>query len=178
MWSWSSTAAARSVSHEAEPGEIQIFYSRDGQTADSIIERLASKYAERFRLVVATGDYLEQETASASGAETVSPEGLRDLLAGSTPSPLIRTCSGTDCSDALGSAKHCRVARHLFVPRTLPAGREDSRKHAIKLLNRQILAHVAVRTRSQSGVHFLLFVADAGEDDDRAAAAGSRGCSE
>ena len=37
-----------SVSHEAEPGEIQIFYSRVGQTADSIIERLASKYAERF----------------------------------------------------------------------------------------------------------------------------------
>jgi predicted RNA-binding protein with PIN domain len=68
------------VSHEAEPGEIQVFYSRVGQTADTIIERLASKYAERFRLVVATGDYLEQETASASGAETLSPEGLRDLL--------------------------------------------------------------------------------------------------
>jgi uncharacterized protein len=68
------------VSLEAHPGEIQIFYSRVGQTADSIIERLASKYAERFRLLVATGDYLEQETASASGAETLSPEGLRDLL--------------------------------------------------------------------------------------------------
>ena len=74
-----------SVSREAEPGEIQIFYSRAGQTADSIIERLASKYAERFSLVVATGDYLEQETASASGAETVSPEGLRDLLAEARP---------------------------------------------------------------------------------------------
>jgi hypothetical protein len=69
-----------SVSQEAHPGEIQIFYSRHGQTADSIIERLTSKYAERFRLLVATGDYLEQETASASGAETISPEGLRDLL--------------------------------------------------------------------------------------------------
>ncbi len=69
-----------SVSREAEPGEIQIFYSRVGQTADSIIERLASKYAERFRITVATGDYLEQETASACGAETISPEGLRDLL--------------------------------------------------------------------------------------------------
>jgi predicted RNA-binding protein with PIN domain len=69
-----------SVSQEAQPGEIQIFYSRAGQTADSIIERLASKYAQRFRLVVATGDFLEQETTSASGAETVSPEGLRELL--------------------------------------------------------------------------------------------------
>lgn len=68
------------VSQEAEPGEIQVFYSRVGQTADTIIERLASKYAERYHLVVATGDYLEQETAGASGAETLSPEGLRDLL--------------------------------------------------------------------------------------------------
>jgi predicted RNA-binding protein with PIN domain len=74
-----------SVSHEAEPGEIQVFYSRVGQTADSIIERLASKYAERFRLIVATGDYLEQETTSASGAETVSPDGLRDLLREARP---------------------------------------------------------------------------------------------
>ncbi len=74
-----------SVSHEAEPGEIAIFYSRAGQTADSIVERLASKYAERFRLIVATGDYLEQETTSASGAETISPEGLRDLLRDARP---------------------------------------------------------------------------------------------
>jgi uncharacterized protein len=73
------------VSQEAEPGEIQVFYSRAGQTADSIIERLASKYAERFHLIVATGDYLEQETAGASGAETVSPEGLRDLLRDARP---------------------------------------------------------------------------------------------
>jgi uncharacterized protein len=73
------------VSEEAAPGEIQVFYSRAGQTADSIIERLASKYAERFRLLVATGDYLEQETASACGAETVSPEGLRDLLEDARP---------------------------------------------------------------------------------------------
>ncbi|HEY2712330.1 MAG TPA: NYN domain-containing protein [Chthoniobacterales bacterium] len=74
-----------SVSQEAAPGEIQIFYSRAGQTADSIIERLASKYAERFRLIVATADYLEQETTSASGAETISPEGLRELLKDARP---------------------------------------------------------------------------------------------
>ena len=74
-----------SVSQEAEPGEIQVFYSRVGQTADSIIERLASKYAERFHLIVATGDYLEQETTGASGAETVSPDGLRNLLREARP---------------------------------------------------------------------------------------------
>ncbi len=74
------------ISEEADQGEVQIFYSRAGQTADSIIERLASKYAERFQLLVATGDYLEQETASASGAETISPERLRELLREGRPS--------------------------------------------------------------------------------------------
>lgn len=39
------------VNVTSDPGEVQIFYSRAGQTADSIIERLASKYGGR--LVVA-----------------------------------------------------------------------------------------------------------------------------
>ena len=58
------------------PGEIQIFYSRAGQTADSIVERLASKYGAQFKLLVATSDYLEQETVAACGAECISAEGL------------------------------------------------------------------------------------------------------
>lgn len=68
------------VNVHSEPGEIQIFYSREGQTADSIIERLASKYASRFKLLVATSDVMEQETASACGAECISTEALRWLL--------------------------------------------------------------------------------------------------
>ena len=63
-----------------DPGEIQVFYSRAGQTADSVVERLASRYADKFRLLVATSDYLEQETTTASGAECISAEGLRGLL--------------------------------------------------------------------------------------------------
>ncbi|MEY2565308.1 MAG: uncharacterized protein QOH88_3501 [Verrucomicrobiota bacterium] len=74
---------AASVS--SDPGEIQIFYSADGQTADSIIERLASKYAPRFKLLVATSDFLEQETASACGAECISAEALRWLLEEASP---------------------------------------------------------------------------------------------
>jgi uncharacterized protein len=68
------------VSATSDPHDIQIFYSRKGQTADSIVERLASKYATRFDLVVATSDYLEQQTASAFGAECISPEMLREIL--------------------------------------------------------------------------------------------------
>lgn len=69
------------VDASAEPGEIQIFYSAAGQTADSVVERLASKYGSQYRLLVATSDYLEQETVSACGAECISAEALRGLLA-------------------------------------------------------------------------------------------------
>ena len=68
------------IDASAEPGEIQIFYSRAGQTADSVVERLASKYGSQYRLLVATSDYLEQETAAACGAECISAEALRGLL--------------------------------------------------------------------------------------------------
>lgn len=68
------------VSASADAGEIQIFYSRAGQTADSVVERLASKYGDQFRLLVATSDYFEQETVMACGAECISAEGLRGLL--------------------------------------------------------------------------------------------------
>lgn len=68
------------ISTTFDPGEVQTFYSRHGQTADSIIERLVSKYASQFRVTVATSDLLEQQTASAFGAECISAEGLRGLL--------------------------------------------------------------------------------------------------
>ena len=71
----------KKIDASSEPGEVQIFYSRTGQSADAIIERLASKYASRFNVTVATGDYLEQQTASACGAESISAVALRGLLA-------------------------------------------------------------------------------------------------
>jgi predicted RNA-binding protein with PIN domain len=70
----------KKISATSELGEVQIFYSRSGQSADAIIERLASKYAKRFELMVATSDSMEAETVQACGAESISPEGLRALL--------------------------------------------------------------------------------------------------
>ena len=70
----------KKIDASSELGEVQIFYSRTGQSADAIIERLASKYAKQFELMVATSDSLEAETVQACGAEWISPEGLRDLL--------------------------------------------------------------------------------------------------
>jgi uncharacterized protein len=71
----------KKVETTSEPAEVQIFYSRSGQSADAIIERLASKYAKHSELMVATSDLMEAETVHASGAESISPDGLRGLLA-------------------------------------------------------------------------------------------------
>ena len=70
----------RKIEATAEQAEVQVFYSRSGQSADAIIERLASKYAKRFELMVATSDLMEAETVQACGAEWISSEGLRALL--------------------------------------------------------------------------------------------------
>ena len=71
---------APKISAISDPGDVQIFYSRSGQTADTIIERLASKYAEKFKLMVATSDSMEAETIHACGAQWISPDALRTLL--------------------------------------------------------------------------------------------------
>ena len=73
------------VSAIADPHEVQIFYSRKGQSADAIIERLAAKYGERFELTVATSDSLEKQTVSSFGAHCISPEMLRGLLEEAIP---------------------------------------------------------------------------------------------
>ena len=70
----------RDVTEQSNPHDVQIFYARGGQSADAIIERLASKYAPRFEITVATSDFLVKETVNASGAASISPEDLRSLL--------------------------------------------------------------------------------------------------
>lgn len=69
--------AGVSTTEDSEPHGVQIFYSRRGQAADAVIERFASKYGRKFDLTVATSDLLEQETASACGANCISIELLR-----------------------------------------------------------------------------------------------------
>jgi predicted RNA-binding protein with PIN domain len=77
--------AGASTTEVSEPHGVQVFYSRRGQSADALIERLASKYAHRFELTVATSDFLEQETASACGADCISIELLRALIEETVP---------------------------------------------------------------------------------------------
>lgn len=59
---------------------IQIFYSKSGQTADSIIERLVAKYASSHRITVATDDHLERTTVSSFGGEWMSSHQLQQEM--------------------------------------------------------------------------------------------------
>jgi predicted RNA-binding protein with PIN domain len=77
-----------SVNTISEAHEVQIFYSREGQAADAIIERLTAKYAERFDVAVATSDLLEQQTVSSFGATCISPEILREVLDEAIPNKI------------------------------------------------------------------------------------------
>jgi predicted RNA-binding protein with PIN domain len=79
------------VAVSAEPGEVQVFYSRRGQSADAIIERLAAKYAGLFDVVVATADRKEQATVTSCGASWLSAEGLCGLIRQARPSPTLRS---------------------------------------------------------------------------------------
>ena len=73
------------ISAEADPHDIQVMYSRKGQTADAIVERLASKYAADFDVTVATSDSLERQTVTSFGAMSVSPGMLREMVEEAIP---------------------------------------------------------------------------------------------
>jgi uncharacterized protein len=68
------------ASSEGNPGGIKIFYSKDGQTADSIIERLAAKYASDCDVTVATDDHLERTTVESFGAISMSSRQLQSEI--------------------------------------------------------------------------------------------------
>jgi predicted RNA-binding protein with PIN domain len=60
------------ASSEGSPHGIAVFYSREGQTADAIIERLAAKYGVDFQVTVATNDRMERTTSESFGCDSIS----------------------------------------------------------------------------------------------------------
>lgn len=67
-------------SKSEEATAIQVFYSKDGQTADSIIERLVAKYGTTHSVVVATDDNLERQTVEAFGGFWMSSDQLQSEI--------------------------------------------------------------------------------------------------
>ena len=60
------------MSQEHNPSGVQVFYSKQGQTADAIVERLVAKYADSHDMRVATDDYLERQTVASFGGSWMS----------------------------------------------------------------------------------------------------------
>lgn len=67
-------------SEASEPHGIKVFYSKDGETADSIIERLAARYSESYEVTVATDDLMERTTVESFGAISMSALQLREEI--------------------------------------------------------------------------------------------------
>jgi predicted RNA-binding protein with PIN domain len=62
------------------PHGAQVFYSTADQTADSVIERLAAKYSDRYEVTVATDDLMERTTVASFGASAMSARQLREEI--------------------------------------------------------------------------------------------------
>lgn len=65
------------VSEEREAAGVQVFYADAATTADAVVERLAARHAATHRLRVVTADGMVRDSVSASGADWLSPDGLR-----------------------------------------------------------------------------------------------------
>ena len=60
--------------------DIMVIYSRARQTADSVIERLAAKYAERYDINVVSNDRAVLDTVSSSGAHAMSVRSMWEVV--------------------------------------------------------------------------------------------------
>jgi len=59
---------------------VLVMYSRAGETADTVIERLAARFGEKDRVRVASNDRMVLMTVTAFGAEGMSIAGLVDMI--------------------------------------------------------------------------------------------------
>ena len=60
-----SDAKMRTISNQ---GNVQIFYTKTGETADALIERMISEIPSRSKITVATNDWSEQRIILGKGA--------------------------------------------------------------------------------------------------------------
>jgi uncharacterized protein len=59
---------------------VLVMYSRDGETADTVIERLAARFGTKDEVVVASNDRMVLFTVMSFGAEGTGMGGLRELV--------------------------------------------------------------------------------------------------
>lgn len=59
---------------------IEIIYSRQGESADAVIERVVGRSANPANFVVATDDRIQQSTVESFGARAISADMFHDLV--------------------------------------------------------------------------------------------------
>ncbi|MDE1170945.1 MAG: NYN domain-containing protein [Verrucomicrobium sp.] len=59
------------------PGDMEVFYSKAGQSADSIIEALVARHAQPGEITVITADGGERSVVEGLGAFCMSPDWLK-----------------------------------------------------------------------------------------------------
>lgn len=73
--------ARNSVEHAEKIGDsLEVIYTREGETADAVIERLAGELSASGRVHVATSDWAEQSMIFGRGAFRITPRELLDKV--------------------------------------------------------------------------------------------------
>ena len=60
--------------------DIGILYSREGETADAVIERMVGQSPHPQNFLVATDDHAEQNTVESLGASAISADGFHAMI--------------------------------------------------------------------------------------------------
>jgi predicted RNA-binding protein with PIN domain len=66
---------------ETKP-QVEVLFSRDGKTADDLIERAAHRFQEYGEVLVVTDDYAERDTVIAMGASAASCDNFIAMVSG------------------------------------------------------------------------------------------------
>lgn len=73
---------AKTDKEGGERGDILVLYSRRGETADSVIERMVARLSGAMKITVASNDRAELEAVTAFGGDCIGLKTLREMLEG------------------------------------------------------------------------------------------------
>ncbi len=92
---------------------VEVIYSREGETADSVIEKMVSSLTKKGKVFVATSDGDEQFVVFGQGAYRVTPQELWDRLQKLKKETQEKTCSSSPVDNYLENRLHGDL-RQLF----------------------------------------------------------------
>ncbi|MCF8012099.1 MAG: NYN domain-containing protein [Clostridiales bacterium] len=69
-----------SMQHKEEKDSINIIYTKEGETADAVIEKMAGELSGNGRVYVVTSDYDEQRIIFGQGAYRLTPSDLQQRV--------------------------------------------------------------------------------------------------